>query len=156
MDKFQENEFYKDNGWPTEYLEYCQYRFLQDPVTECGHDYDQFAIVANAVYPYIRLTQKIGRIHTPCGGSLQIACDGSFATKSDAERDRQCPKVAWGIAAVFLSHLRYDNGQRDYVLMKQKEEICKSYYESYLIDYLDNHNSLRYEKISVEQKELAS
>lgn len=38
--EFREEEFYKDNGWPTESLSYCSYRFYNGNETEFGEDYE--------------------------------------------------------------------------------------------------------------------
>lgn len=151
---YKEEDFYKDNGWPTESLRYCKYRFYNGNETEYGEDYDQFALVDNALYPYIRLTQKRGMCQSPCGGISTIATDGSFARKSDEEREKECPKIAWGFAAVFLSCLRYDMEQKDYVLLKDMNRLTMEYYDKYLQIYLQKHNGLKYSKISNEQKEL--
>ena len=151
---YREEEFYKDNGWPSESLCYCSYHFYNGNETEYGEDYDQFALVDNALYPYIRLTQKRGMCQSPCGGMSIIATDGSFARKSDEERDKECPKIAWGFAAVFLSCLRYDMEQKDYVLLKDMNRLTREYYDKYLQIYFQNHNGLKYSKITNEQKEL--
>lgn len=151
---YREEEFYNDNGWPTESLSYCFYRFYNGNETEYGEDYDQFAIVDNALYPYIRLTEKRGMCQSPCGGMSIIATDGSFAKKSDEERDKECPKIAWGFAAVFLSGLRYDTEQKDYVLLKDKNRLIMEFYDKYLQIYLECHDGLKYSKISDKQKEL--
>lgn len=151
---YREEDFYKDNGWPSESLCYCCYRFYNGNETEYGEDYDQFALVDNAFHPYIRLTKKRGMCQSPCGGMSIIATDGSFARKSDEERDKECPKIAWGFAAVFLSCLRYDMEQNDYVLLKDMNRLIMEYYEKCLQIYLQNHNGLKYSKISNEQKEL--
>ena len=151
---YREEEFYKNNGWPTESLSYCSYIFYTGGKTEYGHDYDQFALVDNAEYPYIRLTRKRGAHHFPCGGSSMISCVGTYAAKSDAERDVECPKIAWGFAALFLSCLSYDMDQKDYVLLKDRRRLIMEYYEKYLQTYFNNHNGLKYSKVSNEQKEL--
>ena len=103
--------------------------------TEYGPDYDQFAIVINSEYPYIRLTKKRGNSHIPCGGSLQPTTGGWFASLAESERDEHCPKIAWGFAAVFLANLRYDDGQKDYVELKDRNVVIKEYYSKYLIDF---------------------
>lgn len=149
---YREEDFYKDNGCPSEELRYCCYKFY---LSDESDDYDQFALVVNALYPYIRLTEKRGNCQSPCGHSSVIATDGTFARKSDAERDKECPKIAWGFAAVFISELKYDNLQKDYVALKEREGLISSYYNKYLQLYLQNHNGLKYRNISVEQKELA-
>lgn len=151
---YREEDFYKDNGWPSESLSYCSYKFYIGNETEYGEDYDQFVLVDNALYPYIRLTEKRGMCQSPCGGMSIIATDGSFARKSEEERDRECPKIAWGFAAMFLSCLRYDIEQKDYVLLKDMNRLIMDYYGKYLQIYLQNHNGLKYSKISDEQKEL--
>ena len=151
---YSEKDFYQDNGWPTERLFYCDYVFYINHMTEFGPDYDQFALVTNAMYPYIRLTKKRGQCHFPCGGSSIIASDGSFAKKTDAERDVDCPKIAWGFAAVFLAKIRYDSQQKDYVLEKDLNVLCDEYYGKYWDIYKYSHNGLRLSNIMEEQKEL--
>ena len=151
---YKEEDFYKDNGWPPESLSYCSYIFYTGNETEYGEDYDQFVLVDNALYPYIRLTEKRGKCQSPCGGMSIIAADGSFAKKSEEERNRECPKIAWGFAAVFLANLRYDEMQKDYVERKDRNVVIKEYYNKYLKIYLDSHNGLKYSKITLEQKEL--
>lgn len=151
---YREEEFYKDNGWPTESLNYCSYIFYTGEKTEYGHDYDQFALVDNALYPYVRLTRKRGAHHFPCGGSSLIDSDGTYAAKSDVERDGECPKIAWGFAAVFLFNLRYDMEQKDYVFLKDMNRLIMEYYGKYLQIYLQDHNGLKFSKISDKQKEL--
>lgn len=152
--KYKEEEFYRDNGWPAESLSYCSYIFYTGEKTEYGLDYDQFALVDNAEYPYIRLTKKRGMSHIPCGGSSRLATDGWFASLSEYERHEQCPKIVWGFAAEFLACLRYDEGQKDYVLLKDRNRLIMEYYGKYLQIYLLNHNGLKYSKMSNEQKEL--
>lgn len=116
--------------------------------------YDQFALITNAVYPYIRLTKRRGNSHIPCGGAVSPTTDGWFAIKPEPERDSWCPKIAWGFAAVFLANLKYDYGQKDYVPLKDTGELIRNYYNKYLTMYLQCHNCLKCKSLSVEQKEL--
>lgn len=88
---FKEEDFYKDNGCPSERLIYSKYI-----LNIVGDDYDQFILVVNAEYPYIRLSPKRGNCQFPCGGFSVITTDGNFARKSDTEREKECPKIAWG------------------------------------------------------------
>lgn len=85
MDKYEEDFFYSDDGWPPEEFIYCKYPL---PVIgeECGEsDYDQFALVVNSVYPYLRLARNRGRNRYPCGLNLSPSTDGFFAKKIDKE-----------------------------------------------------------------------
>ena len=52
---YKEEDFYKDEGWPSERLVYSKYI-----LNIIGEDYDQFILVVNAEYPYIRLSPKRG------------------------------------------------------------------------------------------------
>lgn len=151
---YNEEDFYKDKGWPTEEYSLCQYVLpvLSEDAEE--PDYDQFALIVNALYPYVRLTRRRGNSHIPCGGAVSPATDGWFASKSEQERDELCPKIAWGFAAVFLANIRYDYGQKDYVLLKDINVLIHSYYDKYLKMYLQCHNGLKYKCLSLEQKEL--
>lgn len=154
MDIYKEEEFYKEKGWPTEHLAYCEFRFIQGHTEEFGLDYDQFVLVDNALYPYIRLTKKRGAYHSPFGGLTVIAIDGTYARKTDKERDVESPKIAWGLAAVFLRWLTYDLNQNDYVLLKRLDAFFNEYYQKYWKLYQDGHNGLKYSKIPIEQREL--
>ena len=146
---YKEEDFYKDEGWPSERLVYSKYI-----LNIVGDDYDQFILVVNAEYPYIRLSPKRGNCQFPCGSSSVIATDGSFARKDDAEREKECPKIAWGFAAIYLLNLRYDRKQDDFVEQKERSIVIRDYYDKYLKIYLDNHNGLKYSKLSMEQKEM--
>lgn len=151
---YKEDVFYQDRGWPTESYNYCHYIFFTGEKTKYGPDYDQFALVVNAEYPYIRLTKKREKSHFPCGGSLQPATDGWFASLTDKERDEHCPKIVWGFAAFYLANLRFDNDQQDYAEIRDRNELIKEYYDKYLKIYLNSHNGLKFSKIAIKQKEL--
>ena len=151
---FNEDEFYQDDGGPTEFFNYCHYIFYTGESTEYGPDYDQFAMVMNSEYPYIRLTKKRGNSHIPCGGCSQPSTGGWFASLTESERDEYCPKIAWGFATVYLLNLRYDHKQDDYVELKERDLIIRDYYGKCLKMYLDNHSGLKYSKLSREQKEM--
>ena len=153
MDYYSEKDFYQDNGWPTERLYYCDYVFYTNHMTEFGPDYDLFALISNAIYPYIRLTKKRGQCHFPCGLSDAPALESKYAQKTETERDKECPKIAWGFAAVFLANIRYDTQQKDYVLEKEPYVIYDEYYEKYWSIYKSSHNGLRLSNILEEQKE---
>jgi len=154
-DLHKEEDFYKDDGWPTETLRYCDYRFCTGDISEYGEDFDQFALIDNALYPYIRLVKKRGCCLSPCGGMTVVASSGTYARKTDEERDKYCPKIAWGFAAIYLANLFYDTNQEDYVELSEKKKIISEYYGKYLKIYLNCHNGLKYSKITQEQKELA-
>ncbi|MBR6414603.1 MAG: hypothetical protein IKS22_00670 [Bacteroidales bacterium] len=152
MDKYNEEDFYSDNGWPPEEYAYCRYVF--PVVSESGSDdYDQFVLITNALYPYIRLTKKRGDNHFPCGREVSPSTDGSFARSTVQERDGSCPKIAWGFIAFFINQLIYDGIQNDYVLQKDLHGVMATYYGEHLKYYLQNHNGLRYSNLSKEQKE---
>lgn len=151
---FNEDEFYQDDGGPTEFFNYCHYIFYTGESTEYGPDYDQFATVMNSEYPYIRLTKKRGNSHIPCGGCSQPSTGGWFASLTESERDEYCPKIAWGVTAVYFLNLRYDLKQDDYVELKERDLIIRDYYGKCLKMYLDNHSGLKYSKLSREQKEM--
>ena len=143
MDKHKEEDFFKEDGWPTEELQYCSYCFNHRASSNDDYcDYDQFALVVNAEYPYLRLTKKRGSHHYPCGGSSQMATDGMFASMTDDEREDLCPKIAWGIAAYVLAQLHYDDKQQDYVLLQKVGDIFSKYYSDHLRPYLDSHSAL--------------
>ena len=151
MELYKEEDFYKDEGWPSEELKYCHYKFY---LNDDSDDYDQFALIVNAIYPYIRLTKKRGNCQSPCGLATLVATDGRFARLDENERNNECPKVAWGFAAVFISELSYDNQQKDYVLLKDMDKIFTGYYNNYFQRYLHDHNGLKYQNITTEQKEM--
>ena len=84
-DLYQEDEFYKDDGWPTESLRYCDYRFYNGNISEYGEDFDQLVLIDNALYPYIRLVKKRGSCLSPCGGMSVVASSGTYARKTGEE-----------------------------------------------------------------------
>ena len=149
-----EDEFYQDNGWPTEEYTFCRYALPVSGDAVDDADFDQFALITNAVYPYIRLTKRRGRQHLPCGGAVSPATDGWFASRPEKERDKWCPKIAWGFAAVFLANLKYDYDQKDYVPLNDTGELIRGYYNKYLTMYLQSHNGLKYKNLTLDQKEL--
>ena len=151
---YNEEDFYQDEGWPPESLKYFSYCFLSGKEDDGCGDYDQFALVDNALYPYVRLTKKRGSFQSPCGLGTIVPTSSSFARKSEEERDEECPKIIWGFAAIYLSELRYDCNQDDYVETINRVQIIIDFYNKYLHLYLQSHNGLRYSKISNEQKEL--
>lgn len=154
MEFYKEEDFYAVDGCPIESYRYCNYRFYNGNETDYGKDYDQFVLIENSLYPYIRLTKKRGSQHIPCGMCSRPASDGWFANLTNEEREIQCPKIAWGFVAIFLANLRYDNFQNDYILQKDKKELFREYYEKYLDLYLKNHNGLKYSHVTDTQKEL--
>jgi len=155
MDFYSEEEFYKDNGWPTETFAYCKYCFYVNSETEeYGQDYNQFALVTNSLYPYIRLTAKRGSQHSPCGGKNIMSTKGYFASMTDKERDKECPKIAWGLAAISLFNLRYDNVLKDYVPLKEPSTLFEEYYNRYYDFFISNHSGIKYSSVTKVQMEL--
>ena len=148
-DIYSEDEFYKEEGWPTESFKYCSYHLSQN-----GEDYYEFALVTNAIYPYVRLAKMRGVNHYPCGRSSSPATDGMFASMTDTERDKLCPKIAWGFVAEFLINLSFSREQDDYVLLRPMDELIRNYYNRYLNRYQESHNGLRYSGLTDIQKEL--
>lgn len=151
MGLYKEDDFYKDNGWPPEEYNYCDFILPVDSETEYGRDYDQFILVVNSFYPYLRLSKKRGSSQWPCGLSTSPSTDGWFAGLSHEERDEKCPKIAWGIAAWFMAYLGYSSKQKDYVLRKEQNSVFKEYYDRRWNIY----SGLKYSKVSIEQKELS-
>ena len=54
--------------------------------------------------------------------------DGNFARLSEAERNEQCPKIAWVFVAVYLASLCFDERQQNYVERKERDGVIKEYY----------------------------
>ena len=150
---YDEDEFYQEDGWPTEEYALCRYVLTASDDEAGDADFDQFALITNAIYPYIRLTKRRGKHHFPCGASISPSTDGWFASKTPKERDMLCPKIARGFAAHFLAHIRYDVEQNDYVLLKDLTELVRIYYKKYLDVYLKCHNGLKYGSLTLNQKE---
>lgn len=154
MDLYKEEDFYKENGCPPEEYRYCSFLLPLDGETEFGRDYDQFILVVNSLYPYLRLSKKRGGSQLPCGVSTSPSTDGWFASLSHEERDENCPKIAWGIAAWYIAYLGYSDKQKDYILQTEQYTIFKEFYERFWSIYKSSHSGLKYSKISIEQKEL--
>lgn len=154
MELYKEEDFYKDNGWPPEEYVYCGFTLDVDSESEYGRDYDQFVLVINSLYPYLRLSKKRGHSQIPCGLSISPSTDGWFASMTDEERDNKCPKIAWGFVAVYISYLRYSSREKDYILQKEQSQIINEYYSRHWNIYQSNHCGLKYSKQSIEDKEL--
>lgn len=146
---YREEDFYKDEGRPSERLVYSKYI-----LNIVGDDYDQFILVVNENILILDYLPKEGIVNSLVEAFSVIATDGSFARKDDAEREKECPKIAWGFAAIYLLNLRYDRKQDDFVEQKERSIVIRDYYDKYLKIYLDNHNGLKYSKLSMEQKEM--
>jgi HKD family nuclease len=104
--------------------------------------------------PYIRLTRKRGNCQSPCGGSSSPILSGSFASKTDEEREEECPKIAWGIVCIFLYNLCWDDKQSDYVPQYTSDELIEQYYLERKNLYMNSHNGLKYADVSSLKKEL--
>lgn len=154
MEFYREEDFYKDNGWPPEEYNYCDFLLSVDYEVVEEDDYDQFILVVNALYPYLRLSKKRGNSQWPCGLSISPSTTGWFASKTDEERNECCPQIAWGVVAWYMAYLSYNKKQQDYVLKKEQTHIFQEYYSRFWSIYKSNHSGLKYSKISIEQKEL--
>ena len=154
MSIYNEEEFYKDEGCPPEEYYYCDFLLSVDYENVIAGDYDQFILVVNALYPYIRLSKKRGCSQIPCGFYTSPATDGWFACMTDEERNERCPKIVWGVVAWYVSYLSYSKLQQDYVLKKEQSLIFQEYYNKLWSIYKSNHNGLKFSKITIEQKEL--
>ena len=151
---YKEEDFYKSEGRPTEHFLYCSYIFPTDSLTEeWGLDYDKFAYVSNSLIPYIRLIEKRGQHIKPCGGKPYPPSDGSFAKKSDNERDQECPKLVWGISALFLINIEYDNQKADYIPLESSEVLYNQYYKWQFSLFLSKYSGLKYQSLSINRKE---
>lgn len=152
-----ENDFYT-NG-ESEHYQYCEYQFnVHTNGKEAQNympDYDRFALITNSNPMYIRLCKKRKSTFKPCGGNSFPAIDGWFANLSNEERDSECPKIAWGFIAFFLSKLSYNDNLKDFTLVMDKDSLFNEYYSIWLKDYLAKHSGLKYRKLSNEEKEQA-
>lgn len=155
MELYREEDFYKENGWPPEEYNYCDFLLSVDYEVVEEDDYDQFILVVNALYPYLRLSKKRGNSQWPCGLSISPSTTGWFASKTDEERNECCPQIAWGVVAWYMAYLSYSKKQQDYVLKKEQTFIFQEYYNRFWNFYKSNHSGLKYSKISIEQKELS-
>lgn len=155
MEFYKEEDFYKDNGWPPEEYNYCDFLLSVDYEVVEEDDYDQFILVVNALYPYLRLSKKRGNSQWPCGLSISPSTTGWFASKTDEERNECCPQIAWGVVAWYMAYLSYSKKQQDYVLKKEQTHIFQEYYSRFWSIYKSNHSGLKYSKISIERKELS-
>ncbi len=155
MELYREEDFYKENGWPPEEYNYCDFLLSVDYEVVEEDDYDQFILVVNALYPYLRLSKKRGNSQWPSGLSISPSTTGWFASKTDEERNECCPQIAWGVVAWYMAYLSYSKKQQDYVLKKEQTFIFQEYYNRFWNIYKSNHSGLKYSKISIEQKELS-
>lgn len=155
MSGIREEDFYKNAGAPSEEFQYCRYSLEpKDTDNVVEGDYDQFALVVNALYPYLRLTKRRGTHHFPVGMSSVVATDGYFAKLSNEERNELCPKIAWGIATQFLVNLKFDDSQKDYVQNYSDESLYSQYYKRFLQLFLSLRTGLKFKEVSEKEKEL--
>ncbi len=153
MELYREEDFYKDKGWPPEEYAYCDFCLPVDYESVLDGDYDQFVFVVNSLVPYLRLTKKRGCYQFPCGKNTIPSTDGRFASLTDEERNEECPKIVWGVAARFIANLGFNNRQKDFVLQKDQAQIFKEHYDWFWTIYKSDHSGLRFAKLSIEQKE---
>lgn len=168
-----ENEFYSREGRPTECFSHCKYQldiglyadtleYMQaEGLTEdeflkkYSCDWQTLQLITNCEQPYLRsITHTMG-CEYPNGGCDYVSPGSEFAKSDDSFRQNKCPKVAWGIAAVFAWDLEYDNDKNDFFLPCDDETLMQLYYNMFLKRYLDEHSTRRYKDISSEEKEMA-
>lgn len=118
-------------------------------------DWQTLQLITNCELPYLRsITRTMGHEY-PNGGCDYVNPDSEFAKNDDTFRQSKCPKVAWGMAAVFAWDLEYDNDKDDFFLPCDDERLMQLYYNMFLKRYLDEHSTRRYKDISAGEKEKA-
>ena len=169
---WKEEEFYTHDGRPTECFSHCKYQldiglyadtleYLEkEGLTEdeflkkYSCDWQTLQLVINSELPYLRsITHSMG-CEYPNGGCDRVNPENEYSKSNDAFRQSKCPKVAWGIAAVFAWDLEYDNDKEDFYLPCEDERLMQLYYDMFLQRYLEAHSTRKYKNISIVEKEM--
>lgn len=170
---WKEDEFYTSGGRPTECFSNCKYQLeiglnadtlnyiKAEGLTEdeflknYNCDWQTLQLVTNSELPYLRSITRSKGEEYPNGGCDYVNPKSDFAQSDDEFRQSKCPKVAWGMAAVFAWDLEYDNEKNDFLLPCEDEKLMQQYYSMFLKRYLEKHSTRRYKGIAIEEKELA-
>lgn len=170
-EKFEEGFFYSQEGRPSECFSFCRFQvnigiredskewMAQEKMSESdyihkyGKDYSTFALIVNCCVPYLRELPEYRGFAYPSDHSPYVSSENDYSLMSIEDRDCRYPKVAWGMAAVFVWDLLYDNDKEDFRLMCEDERLMSSYYEIHLKDYLSAHNTRKYKKLTDTEKE---
>lgn len=169
---WKEDEFYTRGGKPTECFSHCKYQleiglyddtleFMkveglseEDFLKKYSCDWQTLQLITNCELPYLRSITRTMGCEYPNGGSDYVNPDNDFAKGDDSFRQSKCPKVAWGMAAVFAWDLEYDNEKDDFFLPCEDERLMQLYYDMFLKRYLNEHSTRKYKDISTEEKEM--
>lgn len=92
-----ENDFYKTGE--QEHFYNTKIRVNIQSTNNSSDDYDELLFVDNSNPFYIRLGKKRGNSFMPCGGMDVPA--SIWIGMSEKERDKSCPKIAWGFLLIF-------------------------------------------------------
>lgn len=168
---YEEADFYKYEGRPQECFDYCRYQvnigldpssyqYMQDNnlseedyIRKFGKDFHTFTLITNCATPYLRNMPESRGHSYPSGRSPYVDPNNDYAKGTDAFRDERCPKVAWGFAAVFVWDLLYEDDKEDFRLLCTDEQLMHSYYDMLLKEFLNSHNTRKYNHLTSEEKE---
>lgn len=163
--------FYSREGKPSEHFSYCLFqanigvlpisKYYREKcsiseekyLNEERVDWETFALITNATNPYLRCTYHTNGSEYPCGGSEYVSCDNAYSLMSIKERNSSYPILAYGIGAIFVWDLDYDNECEDFRQICSDEELRSKYYHDRLHVYLKFHSTLKYKELSLSNKE---
>lgn len=168
---FKEEFFYSKEGRPSECFSFCRFQVNigireeskewmsrekmseVDYIHKYGKDFSTFAFVTNSSVPYLRELPEYRGSAYPSGRSPYVSPENEYSLLSVEERNRRYPKVAWGMAAVFVWDLLYEDDKQDFRLMCDDHVLMQSYYNNLLKEYLILHNTRRYNHLTDADKE---
>lgn len=163
-------DFYKFDGEPSEHFSYClfqanvgvlpisdiyrrNYNLSENEYLDKGeYDWECFALITNASIPYLRCTHGTNRSWYPCGGSEFVSKENLYSLLNSSKRDLKYPILAYGIGAIFIWDLEYDNTINDFRLLCSDEELMNLYYKNKLELFLSLHNTRKYNSLSKDDK----
>lgn len=157
-----EQDFYNHaKGFPLENPVFAGFSF------GCNlNEYDSFGIVSNSYPMYVRIFPLRGG----CQDGNCIFAEGRYANLDSDIRDRECPKVAWGISAYIFDCLNiiasgeiHNKHLTNYVISQDAdvdfvidEESAKNHYHKSLWDYYkQTHSGIKYRTMSEKGKRIA-
>lgn len=163
-------DFYKFDGEPSEHFSYClfqanvgvlpisdiyrrNYNLSENEYLDKGeYDWECFALITNASIPYLRCTYGTNRSWYPCGGSEFVSKENLYSLLNSSKRDLKYPILAYGIGAIFIWDLEYDNTINDFRLLCSDEELMNLYYKNKLELFLSLRNTRKYNSLSKDDK----
>ena len=162
MSFISEQDFYiQSKGFPLENLKFAGFS------VGCGNnEFDSFGIVKNSYPMYVRIFP----LRDKAQFSPNISIDGFYAKLDSNQRDKECPKIAWGFSAYLFGSLNviddgecynrkhyahpiYSNSDVDFSI--DEVEAKRQYSNLLWEDYRKKYSGVRYRKHSEKNKRIS-